>query len=105
MKAEFRWDGATVEALSRACRGEAAAKAEEAVVQMVTQLVFGRVPAKTKTKQPRIRRRRIEPGLVGLARLYGPLHLVIDLQDNPLGAVIPVGRFVLASHDKESLIH
>ena len=45
MQAEFRREGATVE--------EAAAKAEEAVEKMASQLVFGRVPAQTKVKQRR----------------------------------------------------
>jgi hypothetical protein len=43
MKAEFRREGATVE--------EAAAKAEEVVTQMASQLVFGRVPAQTKARR------------------------------------------------------
>ena len=43
LKAEFRREGATVE--------EAAAKAEEAVEKMATQLVFGRVPANTKARR------------------------------------------------------
>jgi hypothetical protein len=52
----FRWfcrEGATAEALSRACRGEAATKAEEVVAQMTTQSVFGRVPAQTKARRRR----------------------------------------------------
>ena len=47
MQAEFRRDGATVE--------EAAAKAEEQVEKMATQLVFGRVPAQTKATRRRAR--------------------------------------------------
>jgi hypothetical protein len=50
MQAEFRREGATVE--------EAAAKADEAVEKMATQLVFGRVPAQAKGKkrrQPEVR--------------------------------------------------
>jgi hypothetical protein len=47
MQAEFRREGATVE--------EAAAKAEEAVEKMATQLVFGRVPAGAKARQRRTR--------------------------------------------------
>ncbi len=45
LKAEFRREGATAE--------EAAAKAEEAVEKIATQLVFGRVPAQTKARQRR----------------------------------------------------
>jgi hypothetical protein len=47
MQAEFRREGATVE--------EATAKAEEAMAQMTTQLVFGRVPEQTKIRQRRAR--------------------------------------------------
>ncbi len=47
LKAEFCREGATVE--------EAAAKVEEAVEQMATQLVFGRVPLGAKDKQRRAR--------------------------------------------------
>ena len=45
LEAEFRREGATVE--------EAAAKAEEAVEKMATQLVFGRVPAGAKARPRR----------------------------------------------------
>ena len=45
LKAEFRREGATAE--------EAAAKAEEAVEKIATQLVFGRAPAQMKAKQRR----------------------------------------------------
>jgi hypothetical protein len=51
VKAEFRPEAANVEALSRACRGQSTANAEEAVEKMTTQLVFGRVPAQTQTRQ------------------------------------------------------
>jgi len=43
LKAEFHREGATVE--------EAAAKADEAVEKMATQLVFGRVPAGMKARK------------------------------------------------------
>jgi dGTP triphosphohydrolase len=45
MQAEFRREGATFE--------EAAAKAEEVVERMATQLVFGRVPTQKKVRQRR----------------------------------------------------
>jgi hypothetical protein len=45
VQAEFRREGATVE--------EAAAKAEQAVEKMATQLVFGRVPAQRNAKRQR----------------------------------------------------
>ena len=45
LQAEFRREGATVE--------EAAAKAEEAMEQMATRLVFGRVPAQRKARHRR----------------------------------------------------
>ena len=48
VQAEFRQEGASVEALSRVCRGEAAARAVEAVEEMATQLVFGGVPVGEK---------------------------------------------------------
>jgi superfamily II DNA/RNA helicase len=47
MQAEFRREGATVE--------EAAAKAEEAVEKMASQLVFGRVPSQAKATRRRAR--------------------------------------------------
>ncbi|MBN1810839.1 MAG: hypothetical protein JXA14_03290, partial [Anaerolineae bacterium] len=47
LKAEFRREGATLE--------EAAAKAEEAVEKMASQLVFGRVPSQTKATRRRVR--------------------------------------------------
>ena len=47
MQAEFRREGATVE--------EAAAKAEEAVEKMASQLVFGRAPLQTKATRRRAR--------------------------------------------------
>ncbi|MBN1140052.1 MAG: hypothetical protein JXM73_26015, partial [Anaerolineae bacterium] len=47
MQAEFRREGATVE--------EVAAKAEEAVEKMASQLVFGRVPSQTKATRRRTR--------------------------------------------------
>jgi len=50
---------------------------------------------------PRIRRRRVEQGLVGLASLDGVLHGVVDLQNDALGAVLAVGGFVLALDDGE----
>jgi len=43
LQAEFRREGATAE--------EAAAKATEAVEQMATRLVFGRVPAQRRAKR------------------------------------------------------
>jgi hypothetical protein len=45
MQAEFRREGASVE--------EAAAKAEEAVQKMATQLVFGQIPAQSKARHRR----------------------------------------------------
>ena len=47
LKAEFRREGATVE--------EAAAKAEEVVEKMATQLIFGRPPMQTKARQRQVK--------------------------------------------------
>jgi hypothetical protein len=47
LKAEFHRGGATVE--------EPAAKAEQAVERMATQLAFGRVPSQTKATRRRVR--------------------------------------------------
>jgi hypothetical protein len=47
LRAEFRREGATVE--------EAAAKAEEAVEKITTQLVFGRIPVGVKARQRRVK--------------------------------------------------
>src|SRR5205823_13853841 len=48
-------------------------------------------------------RRRIEATLVRFASVDGALHGVIHLQDDPLGAVLAVLRFVLAFDDVEGL--
>ena len=50
-------------------------------------------------RHPRIGRRRVEHGLVGLAGLDGLLHGVVDLQNDALGAVLAVGGFVPALDD------
>ena len=47
-------------------------------------------------RHPRIRRRGIQARLVRLAGGDGLLHLVIDLQDDALGAVFAVLLLVLA---------
>ena len=47
--------------------------------------------------------RRVERGLVGLASLGGAGHLVVDLQDDALGAVLAVDGLVLALDDGEGL--
>ena len=49
-----------------------------------------------RMRHPRIRRRRIKQGLVGLASLDGLLHGVLDLQYDALGAVLAVSGFVEA---------
>jgi hypothetical protein len=48
-------------------------------------------------------RRRIEATLVWFAGFDGALHGVIHLQDDPLGAVLAVLRFVPALDDGEGL--
>lgn len=47
-------------------------------------------------RRPATRRRRIEPRLEEVARA----HLVVELEDDPLRPVLPVGRLLLAPDDR-----
>ena len=47
---------------------------------------------------------RVESGLVGLARLHSRGHLVVYLQYDPFGAVLPV-RLLIFSFDKGKCPH
>ena len=47
--------------------------------------------------------RRVEAGLVGLAGAHGLGHLVVDFQDDALGAVFAVRGLVLALDDGEGV--
>ncbi|MCP4166331.1 MAG: hypothetical protein GY759_10610 [Chloroflexi bacterium] len=51
----------------------------------------------------RMRGRRVQQRLIRLARLHRPLHGVVDLQDDALGAVFAVRDLVLALDDGESV--
>ena len=77
LKAEFRREGATAE--------EAAAKAEEAVEKMASQLVFGRVPSQTKATR---RRARPEVKVLYLGSLFeaGEDHskLIVAAAEQPV---------------------
>lgn len=46
-------------------------------------------------RHPRIGRRRVEASLVGLARLHGPLHLLIGFQDVAPGTTLAMGLQLL----------
>src|SRR5260370_39042148 len=50
-----------------------------------------------------ISRRRVQPRLIRLPRLYRPLHLIIDLQYHTLRAVLAILFFFFALHYEEGL--
>ena len=50
-----------------------------------------------------IRRRWNQAGLVGSSGTGGPLHLIVDFEDNPLGAVLAVLLLVLAANAGEGI--
>ena len=81
MQAEFRREGATVE--------EAAAKAEEAMEQMDTQLVFGRVPAQTKARQ---RRAKLQVKVVYFRNLFNGQEndgeVIVSVTEQPVQLTI-----------------
>src|SRR5579884_2061016 len=54
-------------------------------------------------RHARVGRRRVEAGLVGVAGAHGLVHGVVELEDDALGAVLAVGRFVFALDDGEGL--
>ncbi len=54
---------------------------------------------------PRVGRRRVEAGLVGLAGADGLLHGVVDLEDDALGAVVTVVLLLLLAADDGEGVH
>ena len=52
---------------------------------------------------PWICRRWVESGLVRLARFRSTGHLIVDFQDDSLGAVFPMVSLVVTLHDGEGL--
>lgn len=54
-------------------------------------------------RHARIRGRRVEARAVGDAGAHGFGQLVVDFEDDPLGAVFAVGGLVLAFDDGERL--
>ena len=54
-------------------------------------------------RHPRIRRRGVEAGLIGLAGFDGLLHLIVDLEDDTFGSVLAVFCLVLATDNREGI--